>query len=158
LVADGSSDIRPKIATVQGAKSPAASVDDLLTFERMLAELSARFANVPAEQMETEIKEAQMMLQQFLGCDRTCLSEFQEDGSLVVLSSTAAAGVDPTPVGQLPTQLKWFFGKLRTGKLFVISNGGVDLPPEAAAEADFCDLPDGAFLASAKLCDRDCPT
>lgn len=138
MVADGSSNIRPKIAAVQGAKSPAASVEDLLTFERMLAELSARFANVPAEQVETEIKEAQMMLQQFLGCDRTCLSEFQEDGSLVVLSSTAADGVDPTPVGQLPTQLKWFFSKLRTGKLFVISNGGVDLPPEAAAEADFC--------------------
>jgi formate hydrogenlyase transcriptional activator len=138
LVANGSSNIRPKIAAVQGAKSSAASVEDLLMFERMLVELSARFANVPAEQVETEIKEAQMMLQQFLGCDRTCLSEFQEDGSLVVLSSTAADGVDPTPVGQLPTQLKWFFSKLRTGKLFVIANGGVDLPPEAAAEADFC--------------------
>jgi formate hydrogenlyase transcriptional activator len=138
LVTDGSSNIRPKIAAVQGAKSPAALVEDHLTFERMLADLSARFANVPAEQVETEIKEAQMMLRQFLGVDRSCLSEFQEDGSLVVLSSTAVDGVDPTPLGQLPAQLKWFFSKLRTGKLFVISNGGVDLPPEAAAEAEFC--------------------
>jgi formate hydrogenlyase transcriptional activator len=79
-----------------------------------------------------------MMLQRFLGVDRSCLSEFQEDGSLVVLSSTAVDGVEPTPVGQLPTQLKWFFNKLRSGELLVISNGGVDLPSEAAAEAEFC--------------------
>ena len=138
MVADGSSNIPPKIAAVQGAKSPAASVEDLLTFERMLAELSARFANVPAEQVETEIKEAQMMLQQFLGFDRSCFSEFQEDGSLVVLSSTAANGIEPTPVGQLPPQLKWFFSKLRTGEMLVISNAGGDLPPEAVAEAEFC--------------------
>jgi formate hydrogenlyase transcriptional activator len=104
----------------------------------MLAELSARFANVPAEQVETEIKEAQMMLQQVLGFDRSCFSEFQEDGSLVVLSSTATNGIEPTPLGQLPAQLKWFFSKLRTGEMLVISNAGGDLPPEAAAEAEFC--------------------
>jgi hypothetical protein len=50
----------------------------------MLADLSARFANVPAERVEAEIKEAQMVLLQFLGYDRCCFSEFQEDGSLVV--------------------------------------------------------------------------
>ena len=85
----------PKSEVVQDAKSLSALVEDHLTFERMLADLSARFANVPAEQVETEIKEAQMMLQQFLDVDRSCLSEFQEDGSLVVLSSTAVDGVDP---------------------------------------------------------------
>jgi formate hydrogenlyase transcriptional activator len=129
---------RSKIARDQDAKSHHESVEDFLTFERILADLSARFANVEAEQVETEIQKAQMMLQQFLGFDRSCLSEFQEDGSLVVLSSTAADGVDATPLGQLPAQLKWFFSKLRTGKLLIISNGGVDLPPEAAAEAEFC--------------------
>jgi transcriptional regulator with GAF, ATPase, and Fis domain len=137
-VADTSSSDRPKSAAVQDIKSPGASVNELLTFERMLADLSAQFANVPAERVETEIKEAQMMLQQFLGYDRCCFSEFQEDGSLVVLSSSAVNGVEATPVGQLPTQLTWFFNKLRTGKLLVISNAGADLPPEAAAEAEFC--------------------
>jgi formate hydrogenlyase transcriptional activator len=114
------------------------SLEELLAFERMLADLSARFANIPAERVETEIKIAQIMLQQFLGFDRSCFSEFQEDGSLVVVSSTAIKGVEPTPVGQLPDQLSWFFGKLRAGQIFVISNSGGDLPPEAAAEAEFC--------------------
>jgi formate hydrogenlyase transcriptional activator len=137
-VADTSSSDRPNSAVVQTKNSPGASVKEFLTFERMLADLSARFANVPAERVETEIKEAQMMLQQFLGYDRCCFSEFQEDGSLVVLSSSAVNGVEATPVGQLPPQLTWFFNKLRTGKLLVISNAGADLPPEAAAEAEFC--------------------
>src|SRR4051812_26668040 len=114
------------------------SAKGVILFERMLAELSTRFANVPAERVETEIKKAQMMLQKFLALDRCCFSEFQADGSLVVLSSNAVTGVEPTPLGVLPAQLGWFFNKLRTGNLIVISDAGGDLPPEAAAEAEFC--------------------
>jgi formate hydrogenlyase transcriptional activator len=114
------------------------SAKGVILFERMLAELSTRFANVPAERVETEIKKAQMMLQKVLALDRCCFSEFQADGSLVVLSSNAVTGVEPTPLGVLPAQLGWFFNKLRTGNLIVISDAGGDLPPEAAAEAEFC--------------------
>jgi formate hydrogenlyase transcriptional activator len=114
------------------------SAEEVLAFERMLADLSARFANVPADRVESEIQIALLMLQQFLGFDRSCFSEFQKDGSLAVLSSAAANGVEPTPVGELPKQLDWFFSKLRAGEVVVISNAGLDLPPEAAAEAEFC--------------------
>src|SRR5437773_10523058 len=79
-----------------------ASAEELLAFERMLADLSARFANVPADQVEAEIQIAQTILRQFLGFDRSTFAEFQEDGSLVVLSSTAVEGVEPTPRGPLP--------------------------------------------------------
>ena len=81
------------------------SAEDLLAFERMLADLSARFANVSPEQVEFEIQVAQTILRQFLGFDRSTFGEFQEDGSLVVLSSTAIEGFEPTPLGQLPVQL-----------------------------------------------------
>jgi formate hydrogenlyase transcriptional activator len=115
-----------------------ASVEDLLAFERMLADLSARFANIPAEQTEFEIQVAQTILRKFLGFDRSTFGEFHEDGSLFVLSSTAVEGFDPTPVGQLPPQLKWFIGKLLEGEIIVTPNAAVDLPPEAAAEAEYC--------------------
>jgi GAF domain len=133
-----SAPVRRKRAAVQDLNPSDGSLEQLLAFERMLADLSARFANVPAERVETEIRAAQVMLQQFLGFDRSCFSEFTEDGSLVVVSSTAIDGVEPTPVGQLPHQLSWFFCKLRAGQMFVISNSGLDLPPEAAAETEFC--------------------
>jgi formate hydrogenlyase transcriptional activator len=115
-----------------------ASVEELLTFERMLADLSARFANVPIEKVEFEIQVAQTILRQFLGFDRATFGEFQEDGSLVVLSSTAVEGFEPTPLGQLPGQLTWFLGQLRAGEIVVTPNAAVDLPPEAAAEAEYC--------------------
>jgi hypothetical protein len=79
-----------------------ATAEELLAFERMLADLSARFANVPAEKVQFEIQVAQALLRQFLGFDRSTFAEFQDDGSLVVLSSTAVDGVDPTPLGPLP--------------------------------------------------------
>jgi formate hydrogenlyase transcriptional activator len=125
-------------ASIPVAAPSDASVEDLLAFERMLADLSARFANIPAEQAEFEIKVAQTILRQFLGFDRCTFGEFQEDGSLVVLSSTAVDGFEPTPVGQLPPQLKWFIGKLLEGEIVATPNAAVDLPSEAVAEAEYC--------------------
>jgi formate hydrogenlyase transcriptional activator len=109
----------------------------LLAFERMLSDLSARFANVPLERVEPEIHIAQTMLRQFLGFDRSTFAEFQEDGSLVVLSSTAAAGGEAAPVGLVPSKLSWFIAKLRAGEMFVIQNPADDLPPEAVGEAEY---------------------
>jgi len=125
-------------AVIHGAASNDASVDELLAFERMLADLSARFANVPAERVESEIQIAQVILRQFLGFDRSTFAEFQEDGSLVVLSSTAVEGVEPTPQGPLPSQLSWFLAKLRAGEIFAVQNPTLDLPPEAVGEAEYC--------------------
>jgi formate hydrogenlyase transcriptional activator len=113
------------------------SAEELVAFERMLADLSARFANVPTERVEIEIQAAQIMLRQFLGFDRSTFGEFHEDGSLVVLSSTAVEGFEPTPTGQLPAQLAWFIGQLRAGESIITPDTAVDLPPEAAAEAEY---------------------
>jgi hypothetical protein len=73
-----------------------------VAFERLLADLSARMANVPADRVEPEIQLAQVIHRQFLGFDRSTFAEFQDDNSLVVVSSTAIEGVDPTPLGPLP--------------------------------------------------------
>jgi len=114
------------------------SVEELLAFERMLGDFSARFANVPIDKVEFEILLAQTILRQFLEFDRATFGEFQEDGSLVVLSSSAVEGFEPTPLGQLPAQLTWFLGQLLAGKTVITPNAAVDLPPEAAAEAEYC--------------------
>jgi formate hydrogenlyase transcriptional activator len=113
------------------------SVKELVAFERMLADLSARMANVPADQVEPEIQLAQVILRQFLGFDRSTFAEFQDDSSLVVLSSTAIEGVDPTPLGPLPPQLDWFIAKLRAGETLVIQDPADDLPPEAVGETEY---------------------
>ena len=128
----------PRPGAVLGGAPNGASVAEILAFERMLADLSARFANVPIEKVEFEIQVAQAILRQFLGFDRATFGEFREDGSLVVLSSTAVEGFEPTPLGQLPGQLKWFLRQLRAGEIVVTPNATIDLPPEAAAETEYC--------------------
>src|SRR5438552_6574002 len=114
-----------------------ASAEELLAFERMLADLSARFANVPAEQVEVEIRIVQTILLKFLGFDRCTFAEFQDDGSLVVLSSIAVEGIEATPPGPLPAQLAWFVARLRSGKILAVQSPADDLPPEAVGEAEY---------------------
>jgi formate hydrogenlyase transcriptional activator len=125
-------------AAIPGPMNSGASVEELLSFERMLADLSARFANVPPERVEAEIQSAQTTLRQFLEFDRGTFGEFSEDGSLVVLSSSAVEGFEPTPLGPLPAQLTWFLGQLRAGEMVITPNAAIDLPVEAEAEAEYC--------------------
>src|SRR5438552_14169656 len=136
--AQSNSDLdRSALATIPNAAPSSPSVEELVAFERMLADLSARMANVPATRVEAEIRMAQATLGQFLGFDRSTFAEFQDDGSLVVVSSTAIEGVEATPLGPLPTELEWFVRKLCSGETLVIQDPVVDLPPEAVGEAEY---------------------
>src|ERR1700704_7146634 len=116
--------------------SDAPSVQELFAFERMLADISARLANVPAENVESEIRLVQVILREFLGFDRSTFAEFQDDGSLVVLSSTAAEAIEATPHGPLPDRLEWFIARLRSGQSLVVQDSS-DLPPDAVGEAEY---------------------
>src|SRR5215831_7410006 len=111
---------------------------ELLGFEQLLADLSARFTNVRSEQVRMEIEAAQARVREFLGLERSTFGEFQGDGSLVVLSSTAAASIEPTPTGPLPPQLAWFTAQLRAGKIMAFQTLPEELPPESAGEVDWC--------------------
>ena len=130
-------DAIPFSRSAKAAPNSGASAQELLAFERMLADLSARFANIPSEQVELEIRATQTVVRQFLGFDRSTFAEFREDGSLVVLSSTAIEGVDSTPLGPLPPQLSWFIDRLRGGEILKVQNHDEDLPPEAVGEAEY---------------------
>jgi formate hydrogenlyase transcriptional activator len=114
-----------------------ASADELLAFERMLADLSARFANVPADKVESEIQLAQTKLRQFLGFDRCNFGEFDQDGSLSVISSSASEEIGPLPLGPFVPHLPWYLSQLLAGEKIVFQNLRDDLPPEAAVEAEY---------------------
>jgi len=77
-----------------------ASLEELLTFERLLADLSARFANVSGDQFELEIGRALRQLLEFLGFDRSNFVEFTPDGWATVLCSVATDGVEQIRSGR----------------------------------------------------------
>jgi formate hydrogenlyase transcriptional activator len=130
-------DAIPFNRSAKAAPKSNASIEELQAFERMLADFSARFANIPVEQVEVEIRAVQTLLLKFLGFDRCTFAEFQDDGSLVVLSSTAVDGVDATPLGPLPAQLDWFIARLRAGELLAVQDPADDLPVEAVGEVEY---------------------
>jgi formate hydrogenlyase transcriptional activator len=123
-------------AAIHDQTSDDTSVEEFLAFERMLADLSARFANVAVEQLETEIQIALVALRQFLGFDRSTFGEFQEDGSFVVISSSAVEGIGPSPRGPFLPHLTWYLSRLRAGETIVFQALAEELPPEAFAEAE----------------------
>jgi PAS domain S-box-containing protein len=107
-----------------------ASLEELLTFERLLADLSARFADVSVVQVETEIDSALNHLQEFLGFDRSNFYEFTADGWATILGSAARAGVERLPLGPAPAFLSWYLGQVRAGKVMRVQSIE-DYPPEA---------------------------
>jgi signal transduction histidine kinase len=112
------------------------SLEELLTFERLLGDLSARFANVSGNQVETEIESALTQLLKFLGFDRSNFVEFTADGWATILCSSAADGVERYPPGPAPSYLGWYLGQIRAGKLMRVHSID-DLPPEAIEQIEY---------------------
>ena len=113
-----------------------ASLEELLTFERLLADLSARFANASGDQVEMEIESALKQLLKFLDFDRGAIGRFNTDGWYSILVSVGTERVEPFPRGPVPSFLSWYFGQLRADK--IVSVRSIDeLPPEAIGEIEY---------------------
>jgi C4-dicarboxylate-specific signal transduction histidine kinase len=122
-------------ATATG-DAPEASLEELLAFERLLAWLSSRFANVSGDKLETEIESALRQLLQFLDFDRGTFGEFTADGWATILCSVAKDRVEPYPPGPAPAFLSWYLGQLRAGKILRVRSLDA-LPPEAVGELEY---------------------
>ena len=101
-------------------------------FEVLLADLSSRFANVPNDAVESQIEIALRQLIAFFGFDRSSFAEFDAEGRLNVLCSVSVKGVEPFPLGPVPSFLGWYVREARSGKMIVLRSVE-DLPPEATA-------------------------
>jgi PAS domain S-box-containing protein len=117
-------------------RAAAASLEELLTFERLLADLSARFANVSSDLLETEIEGALRQLQDFLDFDRGNFGEFTADGWANILCSVAVDGVERYPPGPVPAHLSWYLGEVRADKIMRVRSLD-DLPPEAIEQIEY---------------------
>ena len=109
-----------------------------LRFEALLAEIAARFVNLPSDQVESEINEAQRRLCEYLGFDRSSLFQLigsVRDGPFLLqhLHQPVEAPFVPPEVDAGRT-FPWIMSQLQRGGTVLIS-GMADLPAEAA-----CDL------------------
>ena len=114
--------------------------EDRLRFEKLLADLSATFVNVPSEHLDESIENSLKMLVEFLGNDRSTLVRLTEDPKrILVTHSFAVPGCEPFPLGPLAdNQLPWYIGQFRSGKTVFARRLPEDLPPEAGKERRYC--------------------
>ena len=94
-----------KVQAAPTSRASNAFVEELLEFERLLFELSVRFANVSAENVVGSIEGALMELVRFLGFDRSAFWEFINEEQQHFLYSVAVEGVEPPQRG-VPSLLK----------------------------------------------------
>ncbi len=112
------------------------SLKELLAFERLLSDLSARFANVAVNQVVAGIEAALEQLLKFLGFDRSAFAEIVDGHKQHILCSAAAQGVKRPSLGPIPADFNWFTDQLLAGRTVVIRSHK-DIPREAAAAAEY---------------------
>jgi PAS domain S-box-containing protein len=124
------------IERAANGRAAEASLEEFLTFERLLTDLSARFANVSSDLFETEIESALKQLVDFLDFDRSNFGEFTADGWANILCSVAMEGVERYPPGPVPAFLRWYLAQLRADKIISVRSLD-DLPPEAIEQIEY---------------------
>jgi PAS domain S-box-containing protein len=112
------------------------SLEEHLTFERLLSDLSARFANASGDQLEKEMESGLKQLLTFLDFDRSNFGEFTADGWATILCSVAADGVERYPPGPVPKFAGWYLSRLRTEEIVRVRSID-DLPPGAIEEVEY---------------------
>ena len=117
---------------------PDAELDEPLRFERLLAEISTFFINLPAERIDSEIEVAQRRVCEFLNLDRSSLFQVPEGEPETLLLTH----VYQPPGSRLPPERMnlyefwpWALRKVLGGETLTISKMA-DLPAEAGRDRE----------------------
>ncbi len=110
------------------------TVQGQLQFEYFITELSAKFINLPVEEVNEQIENGLKLVVTALEVDRSSLFQLSEDGTeMLVTHSFAQKGLEPTPRIQVQKDFPWAASKLQQGEILRISSLN-DLPEEAALD------------------------
>ena len=107
-------------------------------FEKLITEILARFVNLPADEVDSGIREALGKIGSFSGVDRSYVFLFSENGKRVDNTHEwCAPGIIPQIENlqaiDLESSVPWFAKIIKNREVFLVSNLD-DLPEEAKAE------------------------
>ena len=123
-------------SVIKRSKQVERSRKERLKFEAFIAELSAKFINLPFEKVDPEIHLVMQKLLNFFKADRFSLIElYPEKNTWKITHCVAGAGVSFIPVGEeFPvSKSPWVYEKL-VKKQSVVSFSNIDNLPAEAAE------------------------
>jgi len=113
-------------------------LEERLRFETLLAETSARFVNLPADQIDGEIEGTQRRMCEFLDLDRSALWQVpeREPGALLMTHIHQPQGGPPIPKRPNARDLfPWTAQKVLAGETVTITKMS-NLPPEASRDRE----------------------
>jgi signal transduction histidine kinase len=111
-------------------------LDERLRFERLMADLSATFANLPVGDIDKYIIYALQQIAEFLGADRGNLTHLMGySGARHVMHSWARDGFEPLPSKRLQGQLPWVTEQIVRGSVVQVAQLQA-LPMAAAADLE----------------------
>jgi len=113
------------------------SLKKRLEFESFLANVSARFVNLPADRLDTEIEDVQRLICELLDLDRSTLWQVsgEESVSLVLTHIYQPQGTPPFPEQLIEESFPWSRQKVLAGETVTITKLS-DLPPEAGRDRE----------------------
>jgi PAS domain S-box-containing protein len=114
------------------------NLEEHLRFESLLLDLSARFINLPADQVDGEIENAQRRICEYLGLDLSSLWQLSaENPPILTLSHLyRPLGGPPIPEPMDATEyFPWCLQQLTAGKVTAVSSIE-DVPAEAARDQE----------------------
>ncbi len=112
-------------------------MEDQLQFEQLLADISARFVNLPTEQIDAEIEAAQRRVCECLGVDQSTLWQWSDEAPhYLALTHLYNPPDGPERPERIDGQeaFPWLFQKMLLGKALAFSTE--KLPPEAARDKE----------------------
>ena len=103
-------------AAQEGSPGMPSGTPQLLAFERLLADLTATFVNLPADRVDAEIDRGLKEITEFVDVDRTTLLEFSLDGGLLRRGHWyARPGIKPKSDIIATAEYLWYLSQLRQG-------------------------------------------
>ena len=133
-------DVNPAfpVSADHSAAESQTSIQERLQFETLLADMSTRFVNLPADQIDKEIENGLERIAEVLQIDRCSVAQFSEKRTKLKLTHAfALPGVTPMPELILNEQQPWYTRKLLRREPIVMCSVD-ELPEEAAIEKAHC--------------------
>ena len=115
-------------------------LEEQLRFEMLLLEISGRFIYLPADQIDSEIEDAQRRVSEFLGLDFSALWQWSMETSRIVIPTHLyrPAGSPPLPEPMFTHEdFPWSLKQMEAGRTIVVSSID-ELPAEAARDLEMC--------------------
>ena len=111
-----------------------------LKFETLLADISSRFVNVPAQEVDSEIIDAERRICELLDLDVAAFWQWSEEGQCCFALThfySAREGQQLTEQSNSLELFPWFQQQMRAGHIVAISSLE-ELPAEAANDREIC--------------------